>query len=244
MIFRHGLAGLTHKAAAAGGGISIVGWAASGAGRSADLTALDDFGSAAGTGDGGTIAENDVVFFAAGYTNVTNVFLGVDEAGWTKSTETYHNNTDDVEAAIFWKAMGPTPDTAVTVTDSGAALSHGGTAIVLRGVDTTTPLDVTPTTVLWYTGPAITPTTAGSWIFTTLHLGSTPADGSSVDTAPANMSNVGGGTATDGTTYQLDWGAAYYTAWTSGSFDPDSWTRTAGDAGNGHVGITFAVRPA
>lgn len=74
----------------------------------------------------------------------------------------------DAQAGVWIKKMGASPDTAVTVPGTGNAQDCIiGVAYFLRGVDGTTPVDVTPVSNFG-TGvdpPAITTATNGAWVF-------------------------------------------------------------------------------
>jgi len=90
--------------------------------------------------------------------------------GWGVLAEIFGNSTNDTNLEIYWKFMGTTPDTSITLNahttgnDSSSIIVY-----VFRGVDLTTPFDVTSTTATTTTTvlpnpPAITPTTTNSII--------------------------------------------------------------------------------
>jgi hypothetical protein len=96
-------------------------------------------------------------------------------SGYTSGTQLGNNGVGfNCYQNYFYKFMGGTPDTTVTLTQTFNVADAGACLImVFRGVDSTTPIDVTPTTMTG-TGTtagsnkpnpaAITPTTAGAWI--------------------------------------------------------------------------------
>ena len=63
--------------------------------------------------------------------------------GWTKIVDSFSNDTKDTNLGVFWKIMGLTPDTSVTVDGQGG--TDAGTACIamaFRGVDQANPIDV------------------------------------------------------------------------------------------------------
>lgn len=85
-----------------------------------------------------TVGDNDSVDFdmamiTAGYTEVADVHAPTD--------------TQDVELGVYWKVMGALPDAEGVVDGLGGTdAAVAAVCMVFRGVDTTTPMDVTPTT--------------------------------------------------------------------------------------------------
>jgi hypothetical protein len=138
------------------------------------------------------------------------------------------NDSHDSNTQASYKFMGATPDTSVAIRASPATTSGCAYAIfVFRGVDTTTPFDVTPTSAsAGNTGvpnaPSITPVTAGAWTF---HFGgSAMATGTAPSTTPpAGMSSTTNhfrtALAASGTS---DAGLAVgiKTDWAAGAYDP------------------------
>jgi len=131
------------------------------------------------------------------------------------------------------KFMGATPDTSLTVTGSGTN-TQGAAAIayVWRGVNTTTPMDVTTTTSsATNTGipnpPSITPVTQGAVI---LAAGSVGYDSTSRTLSSSSLSNFFNATAnlsggnTDATA------GVGWRSWTSGAYDPPAFTLSGSDS--------------
>lgn len=148
--------------------------------------------------------------------------------------------TYDTNIQVSYKFMPSTPDSVVTIPAQGNIADGQAYVVqVFRGVDPTTPLDVTPT---YATGSdanpkpaAITPVTAGTWIVVT--GGGASAIG--IKYTASYLTNFLAAVGVD--TNDARVGAGYYTAWTSGEYDPaafgsglsDSWGAT-----------TIALRPA
>lgn len=130
---------------------SIAASAANGADVTLDLTTLTD------------LQENDVVILSGGigHTDNTDYSMALTVGtGWTKVVDTNIQGNRDCDLGIWWKAMGATPDTSVTV--SGLATEFSSVCAVakaFRNVDPTTPMDVAVTTAtgnnLTATPPAI-----------------------------------------------------------------------------------------
>lgn len=140
----------------------------------------------------------------------------------------------DVNVQTCYKVMGSKPDTSVTIPATGnAADGQSYTIQVFRGVDPTTPMDVTPTYanqsgVSNIPNPAaITPVTSGAWIVVC-------AGGAAASTTAytasylTNFLYFNGADTNDGQV-----GSGYYTGWTSGSYDPAAF-------GGGTVKATFS----
>ena len=227
MLLKHGLAGLTHKAAAAGGGVTIVGWTDmyTGGSRIADLTNLDAVGSPSLTGDGGTIAEDDLVVACYGYTSNADRTLGIVTSGYTSQDEAFSNPTVNIETGVFTKFMGATPDTTVEFSYAGVSDAvHSGLVLILRGVDTTTPIDVAiPAHSTTLTPAAITPITSGSLIMGFLYMGALAAD-NPLFTGYGNLTFVGERVGNGGTNDGIS--AIGTEEWTGGTFTPTAWTNS------------------
>jgi hypothetical protein len=95
------------------------------------------------------LAENDLVVVAYGIGDND----GVDETmamittGYTKIADLFADDDQDTNLGVFWKFMGATVDTTAVCDGLGgndAAVS--AIALAFRGVDTSTPIDVTTTT--------------------------------------------------------------------------------------------------
>jgi len=118
--------------------------------------------------------------------------------------------------------------------------------MVFRGVDPTTPMDVTLTTAtggnsVLANPPSITPVTAGAWI-ACFGFGA-HTDGTDTYTSAGDLTlftSSGGNTTNDGTA-----GAGYKDDWVSGSFDPGAWTFSGTDSTSfSWCAVTVALRPA
>lgn len=167
----------------------------------------------------------------SGYTNLT-----------VQRTTT---TTYDTNVQTSYKIMGSTPDSVVTIPAQGNAADGQAYAVqVFRGVDTTTPLDVTPT---YATGtdvnnnpnPAqITPSTAGAWIIAC--GGGAAAAGTTLYTTATLTAflSANGADTNDGTV-----GVGYYDAWTSGAYDPAAFGGGSTNAANSWGATTIALRP-
>lgn len=152
--------------------------------------------------------------------------------------------TYDTNVQTSYKFMGPTPDATVTIPSTGNAADGQGYVIhVFRGVDPTTPLDVTPT---YATGSgtnncpnpaAITPSTTGAWIY--FGGGGSAAAATSAWTAAyiSALLQYNGANTNDGRV-----GAGYY-EWTSGEYDGAAWGGGSTNAANSWGCTTLALRP-
>jgi hypothetical protein len=170
---------------------------------------LDESGNAA------TLLEGDIVVinYVSSTNNVNRSNAEMTPTGYTEftSTDLYQDDNHDANQLVSYKFMGATPDTTVTIPASDATTN--GVAVTIhafRGVDTTTPSDVTPTTAGGInTGvadaAAIEPVTAGAWILACGAAATLPAGGAPF-TNPSGMSTTtnhfqslnGDGTGRDG----------------------------------------------
>jgi hypothetical protein len=113
-------------------------------------------------------AEGDFVLVAYATHSTADRSIGVTTSGYAEIAELYANDSRDVNLSVSWKIMGPTPDSAVDISATGATADPGAVAIhVWRGVDAATSLDVTSTTSTgldsWVPNPpSITPVTSGA----------------------------------------------------------------------------------
>lgn len=155
--------------------------------------------------------------------------------------------TYDTFSQMSYKIQGGTVDTTLTIPSSGNARNAQRWVVqVFRGVDATTPIDVTS---IYASGTgtgrpnpdAITPSTAGAWIVT--GYASAAATGT-VYTTPTGVTNpFWPNTSLDTADCMI--GATFYNSWTSGSYDPPA--VTAGgttNAADSWTATTLAIRPA
>jgi hypothetical protein len=184
-----------------------------------------------------------VVYYGTG-SNTTARAITVNSS-YTNLTKIAASDTYDANLVVGYKRMGSTPDTSVEVSgtlntaDPGAVVVH-----VFRGVDETTPLDVTSVTatgtnsVLCNPG-AITPSTAGAWIV----AGGSGAHIAGVDTySSSDLTSFRTVGAND--TFDVTVGAGLKTDWTSGPFDPAAFTWSDTSASTySWAAYTLALRP-
>lgn len=92
---------------------------------------------------------NDLVIVAYGIGDNDNVDfdMAMVTTGYTEVADLFANDTQDASLGVYWKVMGATPDTTAAVDGLGGAdAAVAAVCMVFRGVDLTTPMDVTPTT--------------------------------------------------------------------------------------------------
>jgi hypothetical protein len=213
----------------------------SGAGTTANISV--SLTSLTGGTDTGPLA-GDMVIIAIEMCGTTNKSYRI--ANYVQIADLYANDTEDSNLQVGYKFMGATPDTTAIIT-GGSGSNSDAFAIVVqvwRNVDSTTPMDVTPTTAsLLNTGipnpPAITPITSGAQIIVaagTAHTGGVDTFGASY---LSNFRTVGANDNNDATVGMGN------IAWTSGSYDPAAWTFTqANSTAFSTNSVTFALRPA
>lgn len=186
-----------------------------------------------------------VLFYGTGSNVTTGRTLSISTSGYDALTQQLGSDTYDTHFRAFYKRMGSTPDTSVTVSGTGSIANAGAVIIhVFRGVDPTTPLDVSAVPAVASNSaranpPAITPTTQGAWIV----AGGAGAHVDGTDTfTSSDLSNFRTAGADD--TYDVTVGAGT-AEWSSGSFDPAQFGFSGTDGtANSWAAYTLALRPA
>jgi hypothetical protein len=191
-----------------------------------------------------------VVFTAFGNTaSVAPTVSGNNNGSYTGVTGAHQYGNDSWDTCFYgmYKRQGGTVDTSLTIGRVNNTTYGGATVVMVwRGVDPTTPLDVTATTATQnnagtcvFNCPSILPTTAGAVIIAA-GAGTMPAT-SSAYTAISGMSNFrtikgDGSTADTGV-------AAASLDWTSGAYDPAAVSGGTVNASGSWVGLSMALRP-
>lgn len=202
-------------------------------------------------GIGGPVQEGDFVLVGHAAAGTTDQSPLVTQAGFTNFADLYGNDTIDTNLVVAYKRMGATPDASVTVNSVGTvtADAHTSLAMVFRGVDPTTPFDVTHTTAAGANSgvpnpPSITPVTAGAVVVaivsSSISGGST---GMAYSAAPSGFSSL---LQTILTTTSRDGmiGAAHKFWSGSGAEDPGTFATTNTATSSAWAAYTIALRPA
>jgi hypothetical protein len=160
-------------------------------------------------------------------------------------SELFADDTYDTNLRVAYKFVSG--DTATTFGPTTDSQSAGAMAVYcFRGVDQTTPLDVSVTTVTTsntgsLTCPAITPVTAGAFIVVV----GAAAHISAVDAWNTPSDLIGFLTDGENDDFDVTFGIGHKADWLSGAFSPEQWTGTHGDGTSQSVaGMTIALRPA
>lgn len=158
----------------------------------------------------------------------------------------YSDLTFDMGHTVAYKIMGATPDTSVSVTSQNASTSEQFAFIVyiLRGVDTSNPIDVTSTyaqgTYAVVNNPSITPVTSGAVVLIT---GVVLGDNTGISfTAPSGYGNKVECSHACSSGYKANLCIATKN-WSSGAEDPASWTPSDNESTMCWAGVTMALRP-
>jgi hypothetical protein len=223
-------------------------------------------GGATGTGTGATYsvsltsltggiasaaAEGDIVIVTTGWAgpSASNGNPGVTTSGYTELSDIYGSDTRSANLSVDWKIMSSTPDTSVTVSGYNNAAYGGATVVqVFRGVDQSTPIDVTTTTATGTNSnlanaAAITPTNAGALILA-CGIGTTDST-PTAKTLPSTTEiayplQVSGTGSTNSAIAAMF--AIYYSQ--SAAYDPAAWSGGENDTTNDSRAIaTVALRP-
>lgn len=171
----------------------------------------------------------------------------ISTAGFTPIADIYANDTFDTMLNIGWKLMTSTPDTVVdyVVGSTSSAGSHVCINYVFRGVDQTTPLDVSAVngSQLNSANPdpsSITPVTTGAKL---IIIHAAAHDHGAIDfTGTGHLSNLFT-TSRDGTSHDLS--VAIGTVdWTGGVYDPPALSLAGSDTDDSSATSVIALRPA
>jgi hypothetical protein len=154
--------------------------------------------------------------------------------------------TYDSSMQVSYKVMTSTPDTSITIPAQGnAADGQAWAVMVFRGVDTSTPFDVSSVSA-GGTGTgrpdpaAITPTTTGAWIVVAAAAAASAT--TTAFTFPADLSDDAV-QATGADTNDARASMAYHDDWTSGSYNPAQYTGGTTGANDSWTAWTMALRP-
>ena len=210
------------------------------------------------SGDTATMSEGDTCIILVKYYEEDTDDLTI--TGYTKETVGPFGDPDKYNSTctLFWKVQGATPDTSVTRSRTfGTYVAMQYIFFVVSGADTTTLMDVASVASQFdrdsagaQPNPAaITPTTAGAWV---LSLGGDATPG---NTGVMTEGYAGGaGNMTELWSWQDDdiFGGsegsevafAYYTDWTSGSFDPAAFSGFTQENNNHGIQASMVLRPA
>lgn len=229
----------------AAGGISLVGWAT--AFGDNDTNATLDLTALTGGSDTSPSTDDYVIVFGTASSGVDSDVTISDGTYGAIGTDIYQSDTFKINTNVFAKVQGGTPDTSVSINGSGNTTGgNSAVAVVLRGVDTTTPLDVAvqqggSLNTALANALSITPSTAGAWIIAGGGISQDLMPGTF--TGPANMTDYHQEEAVGSSRGNVTW-AALKTDWSSGAFDPDA--LTGGDESTSYAfgAFTIAVRPA
>lgn len=141
--------------------ITFIGSAENSAASGADVTLTFPAGVMAG--------DLVVVAYAIGDNDGVNFNMAMITSGYTEVADLFSDDVQDSNLGVYYKRMTATPDTSATVDGLGGAdAAVTAVMMVFRGVDATTPIDVTTTTATgintWDPDPpSIDWTTAGVW---------------------------------------------------------------------------------
>jgi hypothetical protein len=197
------------------------------------------------------LQQGDVVVCVYAASGTADLAMSTSSTGWTELAEAYANGTVDTNLAVYYKVMGATPDTGfVAVGPTGNNNATIATAFAFRGVDSSV-LDIafsghsaTGTTSTRPNAPAITPVTAGAWIFVA-GAGSTAAVAGAAFTNPGDLSAATNHfrSGNHAETNDCAIGAGIKTDWASGAFDAAAWTGGAANADASWAAMVLALKP-
>ena len=184
------------------------------------------------------VADGDLLIWTLVGNNVT---VAPTPSGWNVWQA---NTTTGLNQSTFYRVASSEPS---SYTATGLTSARWGSAMLaLRGVDTTTPIDVTfptrnaGTTALTY--PAITPATAGAWV---VAIGAVLASAQGTDIAwtAGNLDAVDTDVGSAVAAATNAFASHGHFAWTSGAFTPTGPATSPVGGLSRTIGATTAVRP-
>jgi VCBS repeat-containing protein len=190
----------------------------------------------------------DVVVVATGCMSYKEYINGgvVSPDGYIEDAYVTRNATWKVNLSVSHKVLGPSPESSITVVGPGQGTYRGAGTVVMafRGVDATTPLDVSavsapaPTTgVLADPGP-VTPLSQGAVVVSACAW---TINNITAITPPSNCTEHIEATHGPGTAYVVGLAVAPWAG--SGQFDPGPWATTGLDGNCASCAVTIALRP-
>lgn len=189
--------------------------------------------------------EDDVVVVLVSSNNKTTT-LSMVTSGYTQlDVQRNSSDTRETASAVFYKVMGSTPDTDAQV--SSTAGQYAIIAYVLRGIDTSNPIDVTTLGAVGsnsnnVNSPSITPVTTGAWILS-MGGGSSNSNGASVTGSPTGFTNLVERNSQGGNVVVAVAGSKRWQT-TDGATDPSAWVIVPGGSSESWSAFTVAIRPA
>lgn len=199
-----------------------------------------------------TLQQRDLIIVVVNVTGTTDVTqANLLPSGYTAMhTDLYADDTNDTNLQVGYKFMGASPDTTVSIPAATSTVNGVAYSIyAFRGVDIDTPMDVTTTTVTGTNGgvpnaPAITPSTAGTWLFI---VGASAMAAGVAVTAPSSgvstTTNHSRNAVITSTTVDAAVSCCIKTDWSSGSFDPATFGGGTSTNTGSNAAVTIALRP-
>lgn len=196
-------------------------------------------------GSGSAPIAGDLVIVTFNVCNAgSNPPLSIITSGYTVATDTWQNGAlKDDSLLVAYKLMTSTPDTDVIVSGTNSTGNPGVVLVqVWRGVDSTTPMDVTPVLATGFFSSAldpgaITPVTAGAKIIV---AGSAATTNTGTTLTATGLSNTVSNQFVASNTVAAAMGAI---DWTSGAYDPAAWSGGGSVVGETWLALTMALRP-
>jgi len=192
-----------------------------------------------------TAVENDIVLAFVGIGSTSDINVSMATSGYTELADLYGNAGKDANLGVFYKIMGSTPDTTAESFRSGDSAHAQALAVhVFRGVDLTTPIDVTTTTVTGTaarpTPPAITPITTGAVVVCVGDASFLDTNTTGYEFSDSQLSNFITIPVNDTNDISIGTGWA---SWTSGVFTPIIFTSVGSKLYDAFAAATIALRP-
>jgi hypothetical protein len=197
-----------------------------------------------------TAATDDLVLVYVGCSSTASRTFTFTSGTYTSIQFLYANGSNDANLQVSMRFMSATPDTTVAVQHNGAAADTIAVYVsVWRGVDLTTPIDVTSitasaTNTLIADPAAITPATSGAYIVAGA-LGAAPSGavqptGVYTSSDLTDFRGVGGGGGARTSVI-----GAGYKQWAGGAFDPAVFGTTdiTNSTNCSYAAVTLALRP-
>jgi len=182
---------------------------------------------------GGFSADHNMAMVTSGYTEVADI---------------YASDIHKLNLGVYWKVMGATPDTTAVVDGTGGESDPvAAVCMVFRGVDTATPMDVTPATATGIDSADPNPPSINhnnpSGVWTVIAGGSSHQNGTASYTFPTGYTTNARNVNADETGADGAAGMGYRSSGVTDPEDPAAMDLNAGSSDDGWGATTIALRP-
>jgi len=189
-------------------------------------------------------SENDIVIVVVGNAKSSASYPTIVTSGFTTIADLYSNDSDDTVTTTAYKIMTSSPDTSISIGNVDGTYGIAVAVHVWRGIDTSSPFDVTTTTATGINSsaanpPSITPTTSGTHIIAigANGYGTTACNINAAPSGYINLVKTAQTVASQGQSVGIA-----SKAWTSGPEDPSAFGVVSTRTSSSWIALTIALK--